>query len=77
MYKMLLYSIIGITPYLQTYYGSFDNELVCEGQLDEYIKKYADEIPPEIIFCIYSHDLNASLPVNFILIKQIQPYKRS
>ena len=72
---MLLYSIIGITPYIQNYYGSFDTEAMCEEKLHEYIKNYQSEIPPEIIFYIYSNDLNASLPVNFTLIKQITPYK--
>jgi hypothetical protein len=64
--KQKIYTIIALMPMtLGTYFGSFTSLEKAQAALQEHIKECAEEIPDNTYFNIFSHELNAALPVDF------------
>ncbi len=61
-----IYTIIALMPMtLGTYFGSFTSLEAAQTALSKHIKECAEEIPDNTYFNIFSHELNAALPVQF------------
>ncbi len=61
-----IYTIIALMPMtLGTYFGSFTSLSEAVEALEKHIKECQDDIPENTYFNIFSHTLNAPLPVDF------------
>ena len=67
---MKLYSIIAMLPNtIGVYFGSFSSLTSATTALEEHMKK--EEVPQDVIFNIFSNELDAPIPVDFILEKSV------
>jgi hypothetical protein len=64
--KQKIYTIIALMPMtLGTYFGSFTSLGAAIEGLEKHIKECQEDIPEKTYFNIFSHELNAPLPVQF------------
>ncbi len=68
---MMLYSVLAMFPgTLGTLFGTYSSETVALAAIEKH--KTEQEVPAEVIFRIFSYELDEEMPVNFVCVKGAQ-----
>jgi len=66
---MILYSVLAMFPgTLGTLFGTYSSEAVAFAAIEKHKKE--QEVPAEVIFRIFSYELDEEMPVNFVCVSK-------